>query len=75
MSYTENSPNIEALNIIVGKTVVGTGRLNDGVVEATLNTEGEKLIQSSRDVEHLSIGLAETPERAYVLPEHMDFDA
>lgn len=47
----------------------------DGILSAELTPEGVKHFLPDYDpTAGLSIALADTPERAYVLPEHMDFD-
>lgn len=68
MSDSENNPQLEALKIVVGETVVGSGRLEDGVLIGELTAEGAKQVFPEYDSsEDLSIRLADTPERAYVL--------
>jgi hypothetical protein len=48
---------------------------NGNVSNAALSAEGLKHVLPDYDpTAGLSIGFAETPERPYVLPEHMDFD-
>lgn len=75
MSYSENNPHIEELKIVFSETVVGTGSLKDGVLTGEITPEGLKHLLPDYDpTAGLSIGLAETPERPYVLPEHMSFD-